>query len=149
MSGSKSKTTERRCHACGTGRVRPLARPGRRVRYKTIAALEVPPEVAVPTCDACGTEWMTESTARQVDAALAAVYRRVLHDQARKALATLTRHVTQRRLEELLGLSQGYLSKIRSGDRTPSPEFVGHLALLARDPEPRLRELQDLWEHAA
>jgi hypothetical protein len=149
MRKGSRRVTERRCRACGTGSIKPLARPGRRARYKTIVALEVPGDVAIPTCDRCGTEWLTESTARELDAALERAYRRVLHDQARRAIDLLAAHATMRRLEQLLGLSHGYLSKIRAGDRVPSPELVGHLALLARDPRRRLRELEELWEHAA
>jgi hypothetical protein len=149
MTKSSGRAKERRCHSCGTGSIRSLARSGRRVRYKTMAALEVPAEVAIPTCDQCGAEWLTESTARVLDAALANVYRRVLLDQARKAIDLLAAQVTMRRLEQLLGLSSGYLSKIRGGDRVPRPELVGHLALLARDPRRRLHELEELWEHAA
>jgi hypothetical protein len=141
--------TERRCRSCGTGHIRPLARPGRRIRYKAVASLEVPAGLAIPTCDRCGVEWLTESTARAIDAALEGAYRRVLHHQACKAIDALATHVALRRLEELLGLSHGYLSKLRGGDRVPSAELVGHLALLARDPRRRLRELEELWEHAA
>jgi hypothetical protein len=129
--------------------VHDVAKPGRRVRYKTMAALEVPAEVAIPTCDNCATEWLDEATARAVDDALEARYRAILHVQAAEALAALGRHTTQKRLEGLLGLSHGYLSKIRSGERSPSPELVGHLVLLARDPRRRLHELEELWEHAA
>jgi transcriptional regulator with XRE-family HTH domain len=58
---------------------------------------------------------------------------------------TITTHIPQRRLEELLGLSRGYISKLRAGDRNPSPELVSDLALIARDPEGRLQELESLW----
>ena len=148
MKATKEAKT-RRCHECGTGRVRPVARAGRRLRYKTIAALAVPGDMAIPTCDNCGAEWFDETTARALDEVLDQAYRRILHQTARTAVEGLAPHVTQRRLEELLGLSHGYLSKIRSGVRVPSAELVGHLALLARDPERRLRELEEIWEHAA
>ena len=54
-------------------------------------------------------------------------------------------HISQRQLERLLGLSQGYLSRLRSGAGNPSPELVSHLALLAKDPSTRLSELQRYW----
>jgi len=56
--------------------------------------------------------------------------------------------VTQRRIERLLGLSQGYLSKIRSGVSNPSPMLVGLLHLLASDPERRLREVEESFGSA-
>ena len=49
------------------------------------------------------------------------------------------------RLESLLGLSKGYLSKLRAGDRDPSPELVSDLALIAHDPDGRIQELERFW----
>jgi hypothetical protein len=57
----------------------------------------------------------------------------------------ITEHISQRRLEMIVGLSQGYLSRLRAGHGTPSPELVGFLALIAHDPDGRLCELQRLW----
>ena len=37
------------------------------------------------------------------------------HQLIRAAIRTLSRHLSQRKLERLLGLSQGYLSRIASG----------------------------------
>ncbi len=58
-------------------------------------------------------------------------------------LQRLTEHVTQRRLEQSLGLSQGYLSKVRSGASNPSPVLASCLRLLAADPEHRLHEMEE------
>jgi hypothetical protein len=126
-----------------------VARPGRRVRYRTIAALAVPGDLAIPTCGACGAEWFDGTTARALDEGLETAYRRILHETACRAIERLAPHATQRRMEELLGLSHGYLSKARSGERVPSAGLTGHLSLLARDPVRRLRELEKVWEHAA
>ena len=48
--------------------------------------------------------------------------------------------VSQRRLEAILGLSQGYLSRLANGSGTPSPPLVALLTLLANDPA-RLAEI--------
>ena len=40
-----------------------------------------------------------------------------------------------RKLERLLGVSQGYLSKLRAGTNNPSPELTLLLGLLASNPE--------------
>lgn len=45
-----------------------------------------------------------------------------------------------------MGLSQGYLSKLRSGDRDPSAELVSQLALISSDPKKRIKELVMYWE---
>ena len=48
--------------------------------------------------------------------------------------------VSQRRMEAILGLSQGYLSRLANGSGTPSPPLVALLTLLANDPS-RLDEV--------
>lgn len=137
-----------RCAECGIGTVRPLATPGRTMRHRTML-VSVPADLRIPTCDHCGAEWIDEEAALAIDQALEAEYRRLLLRMAGQSLETLTEHTSLRELEQLLGLSQGYLSKVRSGARNPSPELVGNLALLAADPKRRLRELHRLWESAA
>ena len=59
-----------RCSTCGEGEVSPLARPGRTACYKNMAALPIPDDLAIPTCRACGAEWIDRPTAEAVDAAL-------------------------------------------------------------------------------
>lgn len=55
-------------------------------------------------------------------------------------------HIGMRQLEALLGLSKGYLSKLRHSHRmTPSPVLVSLLALLAVDPAQRISELVEFW----
>ena len=43
-----------------------------------------------------------------------------------------TANISQRRLETLIGVSQGYLSGIKSGNRQPSSAFVALLYLAAQ-----------------
>ena len=57
--------------------------------------------------------------------------------------------VEQKRIELLLGLSQGYLSHIKAGRHAPSPMLVAELVLLAKDPERRLKELEAFWKRRA
>lgn len=138
------KRKEFRCTECGEGKVRPLAKAGRQMRHKTMT-LNLPADVEIPTCDRCGTEWFDDTTAREVDDVLESVYRRELRDRVRAAIDVLTQHISQRKMERMLGLSHGYLSKLRNGTSDPSPELVGNLALLAHDPEKRIRELKEFW----
>ncbi len=73
---------------------------------------------------------------------------RALRAAARVALLALCPgHISQRALERLLGVSQGYLSRLRAshGAAVPSAALVAALALLANDPGRRLDELQDYW----
>jgi hypothetical protein len=67
----------------------------------------------------------------------------VLQAQFAQAIDTLTpSHISKRRLELLLGLSQGYLSRLRSGSGNPSPTLVYTHVILALDPATRLAELE-------
>jgi hypothetical protein len=68
---------------------------------------------------------------------------------ARQEIDRLTPYISQRRLERLLGLSQGYLSRLRSFAGTPSATLVCTLTLLAQAPKERLHELTEYWEQLA
>jgi transcriptional regulator with XRE-family HTH domain len=68
-----------------------------------------------------------------------------LRTRARVAIDILSHHISQRQLEELLGLSQGYLSRLRARVSNPSAELVANLAMLCQDPPTRLLELERFW----
>ncbi len=156
MRKDRSKATAREpiswpitCPTCGKGEVVPVARPGRTYRYKNMAALPLRDDVAIPTCRSCGAEWIDRPTAAVVDAALEREYQKRLWELAVADLERLAAlRVTQQRLENILGLSQGYLSKIRSGASRPSATLVSCLHLLASDPEHRLREMEESFATA-
>ena len=67
---------------------------------------------------------------------------RALHERFLVSLRVRVKVVTSalsevrslRQIELLLGLSQGYLSKLRSGTSNPSPELTLLLGLLASNP---------------
>ncbi len=69
-----------------------------------------------------------------------------LRTRARVAVDILSHHISQRKLERLLGLSQGYLSRLRACVSNPSAELVANLAMLCQDPPTRLLELERFWE---
>jgi len=69
-----------------------------------------------------------------------------LRTRARVAVDILSHHISQRRLEHLLRLSQGYLSRLRAGVSNPSAELAANLAMLCQDPPTRLSELERFWE---
>ena len=133
------------CPECGSYTVRPSQRPERTMRYRNLGALILPEDLSIPTCSDCGFEILDNETRVQLDAILSESYRHVLRQRVRRAIDTLMLHISQRQLEQLLGLSQGYLSRLRAGAGNPSPELVSHLALLAKDPSTRLSELQRYW----
>ncbi len=140
-----SQASSGTCPQCGAQAVRGRARPGRSIRYRNLGALPLPADVAVPTCVRCRFEFIDPETRTRLEPLLHDEYRRVLQQRVRLSIDTLMRHTSQRKLELLLGLSQGYLSRLRSGAGHPSPELVSHLALLAHDPQGRLAELERYW----
>lgn len=70
---------------------------------------------------------------------------RLLAGAATAAIAKLAEHARQQELEQLLGLSHGYLSKLRNGKKEPSPALVGELMMLAEEPRKRVVELRRHW----
>jgi len=142
-----TKFVERRCRACGEGMVRPVAKPGRQWDYKSVT-LSVPADFEIPTCSNCGEEWLDPDRAEALDAVLDARYREMLAARFRDAVTIIVRHRSQRVLERLLHLSQGYVSHVLSGRKTPSPHLVLEVVLLAKEPDTRLREVEEALREA-
>lgn len=137
------------CEGCRLGlKMRP-AGPGQTVRYRNLGGVPLPPEVSVPTCPRCLVRVLDADTAERLAPLLHQAYEEELRRRVRESIDVLMQHKSQRGLERLLGLSQGYLSRLRAGTGTPSAELVSHLALLAHDPIARLGELEGYWGVAA
>ncbi len=114
--------------------------------FRNMSALTVPSTLAIPTCDHCGNEWIDPQTAEALDEALQDAYADELHKRLDAALEQiLALGIPQRRVEQLLGLSVGYLSRLRARRGDASAQVVSVLALLAQDPKRRLKELDQLW----
>lgn len=138
----RSSLSRRICKKCGARSVIQKDCSGRTVRYRNIAALAIPAEVSIPVCTRCHASHADTSTQAEL---LSREYRAALRCRAQVTIKRLSQYVTQRKLEALLGMSQGYLSRLRSGAGTPSPELVSLLALLAQDPKTRIQELELYW----
>jgi hypothetical protein len=110
-----------------------------------IPDLELPEDLDIPTCTNCGEEWVDEEAAKKIDAAAERAYKQALLSKAERAIAAIKgTGVAQRDLERLLGLSAGYLSKLRAGERDTSAHLVAALMLLAKDPA-RVVDLREGW----
>lgn len=142
-----SEYKPRRCRECGEGMVRPLAKRGRRMAFRNLTGLPVPASLQIPTCDNCGTEYIDPKTAKALDDALQGVYAEELHKRLEAALETIlaTVGVSQRLIEQVLGLSPGYLSRVRSRRGDASAQLVSALALIAEDPKRQLKVLEHVW----
>jgi hypothetical protein len=140
-----TKFKERRCRDCGEGMVRLLARAGRKTLYKFIE-LEVPKALTIPTCDHCGAEWHNDHTAAVFDEAMAQIFRSELVSIAQRAIERIeAASIRQSEVERAIGLSPGYLSKIKRGERAPEPVLVAQLALISINPKARLAEAHEVW----
>jgi hypothetical protein len=146
---AKTKTASKngfRCVECGKGIVQPVAAPGRQARHRTLT-LPVPADLEIPTCGNCGTEWIGDSVARKLDAALEKEFRVRMRDLVTVSLARLSKHsISKAHVERVLGLSQGYLSHLTTtGDKTPSEALALNLVHFAQNPL-RLRSSEALWK---
>ncbi len=132
-----------KCPCCGRHAVRPIAQPGRVCRYRN-TALTLPAELCVPTCRCCKHQILSFESAPGLGATLEATYRAELIRRAAVAITQLGRVCSQRKLEGLADLSQGYLSRLRAGDGVPSAALVSLMALLSAEPT-RIEELDRYW----
>ena len=125
-----------------------VTRAGRLTMYRNLE-LEVPAHVVVPTCTKCGAEWIDEAAAKALDEALERVYESKLRARLDTALEKiLSEEGSQARVERVLGVSPGYLSKLKLGKRHPSAEIVSALALVSANPKRRLAELDNFFNPA-
>jgi transcriptional regulator with XRE-family HTH domain len=131
------------CPNCGKGEIVMATGRGRRMRYRHIPDLELPEELELPTCSACGEGWIDVETSQRLEVALEAAYRAELARKAERAIEALRPHIPQRDLERLLGVSAGWLSKVKNGKETSAP-LAALLMLLAERPH-RVDELHRLW----
>ena len=140
-----SNRPHERCPHCGAKSVRARKGAGRTIPYRTMPTMELPVDLEIPSCGRCMRLYLDRMDAETLSNALQEQFLASLHTRICIAIDTLSQHISQRRLERLLGLSQGYLSRLRAGAGNPSPELVCHLALLCQDPEARLAELERFW----
>jgi Zn-finger nucleic acid-binding protein len=133
------------CAECGERAVAPRAVAGRTSPWKHFPSLPVSADLEIPTCQTCGAEWIDRKTAEKIDADMARAAGERLSRAARHAIEVLGDSFNQRDLERDLGLSAGYLSKVKHGKETPSASLVALLTLLAVRPA-RLEQVTHVWE---
>ena len=141
--GRAPRTKASKCPCCGRHAMRPTAQPGRICRYRHLV-LTLPADLLVPTCRRCKHRILSFESAPELAPALEAAYRAELTHRAAVEISRLSRTYSQRHIEACLDLSQGYLSRLRSGDGVPSAALVSLLALLSSQPA-RLAELKGYW----
>ena len=133
------------CCRCGASAVVKSTGVDRTIPYRTLPALPLPSDLVIACCKRCKTLFPEQSGPDELRLRLQALYVESLQSRIRTALAVLKQSISQRRLELLLGVSQGYLSRLKAGAGNPSSELVLLLALLSLDPEKQLANLQQFW----
>ena len=137
---------DRRCVRCGSRSVRPRKGKGRTRPYRVFTALPVPDDCLIPACCRCGAQYLDDETIAALGPVLECVYVAELQRLAALYIRRLPRRlISQRRLELLCGLSQGYLSRLAAGDGVPSAPLVLLLGLLANGAPASIENLKNFW----
>ena len=137
---------DQRCVRCGSRSVRPRTGKGRTRPYRVFAALPVPDDCLIPACRRCGAQYLDDETIAALRPVLERVYVAELQRLAALHIRRLPRRlISQRRLELLLGLSQGYLSRLAAGDGVPSAQLVLLLGHLADGAPESIENLKNFW----
>jgi len=141
----------RRCRECGEGMVRPPREGGSEDAVPEHVRACRAQHARHPDLRQVRDEWIDPKTAEALDEALQGVYADELHKRLEAALVTIlaSADVSQRRLEQVLGLSVGYLSRLRTKRGDASAQLVSAFVLIAEDPKRRLSALDHVWQPEA
>lgn len=140
-----SDSNDRRCIRCNSVSVRSRSGTRRTRPYRVLPSLVVPDDCLIPTCARCGADYLDDETIAALGPVLEQAYRDELQRIAAAVIRRLSKWISQRRLELLIGLSQGYLSRLAAGDGVPSAQLVLLLGLLADGAPQSIRAIQDFW----
>jgi hypothetical protein len=130
------------CPACGETALEVRQGPGRMMKHRLLE-VEIPSDFPLPECGACGAQPIDWKAAKQLDPLLEKAYQKALSDLVAGDLDVLASVQPIYEWERDLGLSAGYLSKVRN-EKAPSAQLVALVRLLANQPS-RAREVADLW----
>ena len=118
------------CPTCGEGEIRPTTGPGRTALFHRLE-VPIPNDFVTRSCSVCGESLTNLSEAKALDAVLA----KVVTEAIETALIALEAKFQQKTIESALRLSPGYVSKLKRGERTPSPTILRNLLLASRRPD--------------
>lgn len=136
-------TKNKRCALCEKGTVTPVATQTP-MPHAHVTALKPAWPVNVPTCDHCHEQFINTATARALDAALEAALQALQARLVSQAIERLGTVRTQRQWEKRLGLSPGYLSRLKTG-KEGSVVLTTLLGLLAQAPARQWQQVEALW----
>jgi hypothetical protein len=141
-------TAARKCPRCRRAAVRERGGTGRTIAYRVFADLALPDDVPIATCGKCGATYFDAATAAALGPTLKNQYNKRLLRLAREALRKIKPHLSHRRLERLVSVSQGYLSRVQTKPVCVSAQLVALLMLMAESPAAQLAALRRGWASA-
>lgn len=117
------------CFECGVGTLALRDIKGQVRRYRDLARVTILESCIVPACDRCSEMLLDGRQTQRFDAVMQPSYLAERRRQMQSAVEQFTarRSTTQGVAEKLLGLSQGYLSKLIHGDREPDVQTFRHV----------------------
>ena len=141
-------TAARKCPRCRRAAVRERGETGRTMAYRVFADLALPDDVPIATCGKCGATYFDAATTAALGPTLKNQYNKRLLELARVALRKIKPHLSHRRLERLVSVSQGYLSRVQTKPVWVSAPLVALLMMLAESPVAQLAALRRCWASA-
>lgn len=132
----------KKCTECG-GEIRRSSEP-RLEEHKGVKLVVKMPDVL--TCVRCGEQFLDSATAKAIDEAVERAYQKALHEQLDAALSVLTAYKPQHWFERVMGLSRGYVTKMRNPSYNLSTHLVRQFVLLAHAPKKRIKEMEAMYE---
>lgn len=140
-------TRTRRCPLCEKGTVA-LVASREPMPYRHVVSLQPAWPVRVPTCDRCHERFINTATARALDESLEAALLALQQRLVAEALQRLGAVRPLRQWEKRLGLSPGYLSRLKTGKES-SVVLTTLLTLLAQSPARQWSHVESIWSAPA
>lgn len=134
------------CFSCDEGTIARRNARGMVVGHRDEPAVLIEEDVIVHLCDRCGEMLIDADSAARLDAVLEPAYRRIRVRRVLDAVAGIQAvlGISQRELERLLGVSDGYVSKLRHGRRVPDATTLRLLHLIHADPHAAVRRIAEI-----
>jgi DNA-binding transcriptional regulator YiaG len=142
------RSYSRSCFTCGEGTIALRNARGLIIPYRDEREVPIDGDVEVHLCDRCGEMMLDEDAALRLDAAQEPAYRRIRVRRAAEAVQGIcvALDITQRELERLIGVSDGYVSKLLHGRRVPDATTLRLLHLVRADPQAAVRRIAEIAE---
>ena len=134
------------CASCGKGVFRSIDVKGRTFAFRDERALELTQSIVLPVCTVCDEIRESESNAAALDALLEQTY----HARHAAIANNLLRRLLdlgwrQSEIEQAMGLSTGYLSKVLRGEKSLATSTLRLLIHLALHPRGTLQDLAQFF----